>query len=211
MSLSAEWRRLRELDWRELDIKEAGGWPWSLQAACCLLVLGLTFAGMDWYLATPKVETLEQARRDEAQLLIDYRRQAALAAKLPAMEAQVMALEERLDSLLEMLPSGAEIPALIDDISKTALENQLSIETIRLREPVTQEHYIERPFDIRVRGDYHRIGAFLAGVAALPRIVTQHDFSLASVPGSEALELSMLARTYSYAPGARADDAEATP
>ena len=64
MNLSAEWRRLRELDWRELDIKEAGGWPWSLQLACCLLVLGLTCFAMDWYLAAPKVEALEQEVAD---------------------------------------------------------------------------------------------------------------------------------------------------
>jgi len=209
MNLSAEWRRLRELDWRELDIKEAGGWPWSLQLACCLLVLGVTCFAMDWYLAAPKVEALEQARREETQLLTAYGREAAQAARLPAMEEQVATLNARLDSLLEMLPSGAEIPALIDDISKTAVDNQLSIEAIRLREPVPKEHYIERPFDIRVRGEYHRIGAFLAGVAALPRIVTLHDFSLSPVDGGEQLELSMLARTYSYAPNANANDKEA--
>ncbi len=127
------------------------------------------------------------------------------------MEEQVATLNARLESLLEMLPSGAEIPALIDDISKTALDNQLSIEAIRLREPVPKEHYIERPFDIRVRGEYHRIGAFLAGVAALPRIVTLHDFSLSPVDDGERLELSMLARTYSYAPSAKASDEEASP
>lgn len=211
MNLSAEWRRLRELDWRELDIKEAGGWPWTLQVACCLLVLGLTCFTMDWYLATPKMEALEQARREETQLLNTFGREAAQAARLPAVEEQVAALNNRLDSLLEMLPSGAEIPALIDDISKTALDNQLSIEAIRLQEPVPKEHYIERPFDIRVRGEYHRIGAFLAGVAALPRIVTLHDFSLSPVGDSDQLELSMLARTYSYAPSANANGKEAAP
>lgn len=211
MNLSAEWRRLRELDWRELDIKEAGGWPWSLQVGCCLLVLGLTCSAMDWYLATPKVEALEQARREESQLLGDYRRKAAQAAKLPGIREQVTTLEGRLDGLLKMLPSGAEIPALIDDISKTAVENQLSIEAIRLRATVPQEHYIQRPFDISVRGDYHRIAAFLAGVAALPRIVTQHDFRLSPVEGGDQLELSLLARTYSYAPSATAGNGEATP
>lgn len=211
MNLSAEWRRLRELDWRELDIKEAGTWPWSLQVACCLLVLGVTCAAMDWYLATPKIEALEEARSEEAQLISDYRRKAAQAARLPGIREQVADLEERLDRLLEMLPSGAEIPALIDDISRTAVEHQLSIETIRLRAPVMQEHYVERPFDIRVRGDYHRIAAFLAGVSALPRIVTQHDFSLVPVEGSDQLELSLLARTYSYSPSARADGEEAAP
>ncbi|MBF8222351.1 type IV pilus inner membrane component PilO [Halomonas sp. 328] len=198
MSLSGEWRRLKELDWRELDLREAGGWPWSLQLICCLLVLGLTFAGMHWYLASPKAEELARAEREEQNLLRDYRSKAAQAANLPAMRERSAALDARLETLLEMLPSGAEIPSLIDNISETAIDNQLLIDAIRLRSPVTQEYYVEQPFDIQVEGDYHRIASFLAGVAGLPRIVTQHDFTLAPVAGGNRLRLSLLAKTYSY-------------
>ncbi|MBB3183803.1 type IV pilus assembly protein PilO [Halomonas fontilapidosi] len=200
MNLSTEFRRLRDLDWGELDIKESGGWPFLLQLICCLLVLGLTFAGMYWYLAAPKMEELEQAQREEQRLLRDYRSKAAQAANLPALREQVEELDQRLSALVAMLPGGPEIPALIDDISETALDNQLTIDFIRLRSPASQEFYTERPFDIRVRGDYHRIGSFIAGIADLPRIVTQHDFSLEPVGGGNRLQLSMLARTYSYRP-----------
>lgn len=202
MSLKGELRRLRELDWRELDIKEAGSWPWSLQLICCLLVLGLTFAGMHWYLAAPKAEALDRVRVEERQLLRDYQSKASQAANLPVMREQMADLEARMETLREMLPSGAEIPSLIDSISETAIDNQLIIDFIRLRSQVPQEHYIEQPFDIQVQGDYHRIASFLAGVAGLPRIVTQHDFTLAPVEGGsgQRLRLSMLARTYSYRP-----------
>ncbi|QJQ95074.1 MULTISPECIES: type 4a pilus biogenesis protein PilO [Halomonadaceae] len=197
MNVSGEWRRLRELDWRELDIKEAGGWPWSLQLACCLLAAGLAFAGMHWYLAAPKAGELAIAERQERELLSDYRSKAAQAANLPTMREQAEELDNRLQFLLKMLPTGAEIPSLIDNISETAIDNQLTIDVIRLRTPVEREFYIEQPFDIQVQGDYHRIAAFLAGVAGLPRIVTQHDFTLAPA-GPGQLRLSMLASTYSY-------------
>lgn len=200
MNLSTEVRRLRDMDWGELDIKESGGWPFLLQLICCVLVLGLTLAGMYWYLAAPKVEELEQAQREEQRLLRDYRSKSAQAANLPALREQVEELDERLAGLVAMLPGGPEIPSLIDDISETALDNQLSIDFIRLRSPALQEFYTERPFDIRVKGDYHRIASFIAGVADLPRIVTQHDFSLAPVDDGNRLQLSMLAKTYSYRP-----------
>ncbi|MCG6658379.1 type 4a pilus biogenesis protein PilO [Halomonas campisalis] len=207
MSLSAEMRRLRELDWRNLDIKESGSWPWSLQVLCCALVFGLTFAGIHWYLATPKQAELEQVRAEERELLRDYRLRAAQAARLPEMIEQMEVLEARMETLMAMLPSGAEIPSLIDSVSDLALDSQLSIDFIRLRTPVERDFYIERPFDIQVRGDYHRIATFLAGIAALPRIVTQHDLTLAPVEDGEGLRLSMLARTYSY----RDNDAEVAP
>ncbi|APE31281.1 pilus assembly protein PilO [Halomonas aestuarii] len=200
MNLSTEFRRLRDMDWGELDVKESGSWPFLLQLICCVLVIGLTVAGMYWYLAAPKVEELKQAQQEEQRLLRDFRSKSAQAANLPALRAQVEELDERLAGLVAMLPGGPEIPSLIDDISEAAIDNQLSIDFIRLRSPATQEFYVERPFDIRVRGDYHRIGSFIASVADLPRIVTQHDFSLSPTDGRNWLQLSMLAKTYSYRP-----------
>lgn len=200
MNLSTEFRRLRDMDWGELDIKESGGWPFLLQLICCVLVLVLTFAGMYWYLAAPRAEQLDQAQREEQRLLRDYRSKSAQAANLPMLREQVEELDARLEGLVAMLPGGPEIPALIDDISETALDNQLTIDFIRLRSPSPQAFYTERPFDIRVLGDYHRIASFIAGIADLPRIVTQHDFSLTPVEGDGRLQLSMLARTYSYRP-----------
>ncbi|WFM70817.1 type 4a pilus biogenesis protein PilO [Halomonas sp. CKK8] len=208
MSMKDEWRRLRTMDWGELDIKESGGWPFLLQLICCLLVLGLTLAGMYWYLAAPKAEELDQARAEEGRLIRDYQSKAAQAARLDVMREEMAVLEERMGVLREMLPTGAEVPSLIDNISEAAISNQLSIEFIRLRSPVSQEFYVEQPFDIRVQGDYHRIAEFLATVASLPRIVTQHDLMLEPMEGTggQQLQLSMLARTYSYR---QPDDEEA--
>ncbi len=199
MSLKGEVRRLRELDWGELDIKEAGVWPWSLQLLCCLLILGVTLFGMHWYLASPAKEELDRVRGQEAQLIRDYRSKAAQAANLEVMREDMQNLEIRMEVLREMLPTGAEVPSLLDNISEAAIDNRLDIDFIRLRDPLADEHYIERPFDIQVRGDYHRIATFLADVASLPRIVTLHDMTLvADDGGSQRLRLAMLARTYSY-------------
>ncbi len=198
MSLSAELRRLRDLDWRELDLREAGSWPVSLQVISCLLVFAAVFWLVQWFLVAPQAESLERARAQESELLGQYEAKAYQAANLPMMREQMDELESRMAELLQMLPTGAEVPTLIDNISDTALDNQLAIDFIRLRSPVPQEFYTEQPFDIRVRGDYHRIAAFLSGVAGLPRIVTLHDFTLVPVDEAGTLQLSMLAKTYSH-------------
>ncbi|GAB2780202.1 type 4a pilus biogenesis protein PilO [Halomonas shantousis] len=206
MNLQAEWRALRELEWRELDLKEAGTWPVSLQTICALLTFLLMFWGAQWYLATPKHETLERLRNEQQQLISQFEIKAFQAANLPQMHTQMAELEARMGSLLEMLPTGAEVPALLDDISGAALEQHLTIDFIRLKAPVTQEFYVEQPFDIQVQGDYHRIAAFVSSVAGLPRIVTLHDFTLTPVSDGK-LRLSMLAKTYSYREDTPAGDA----
>ena len=79
-----------------------------------------------------------------------------------------------------------------------------------------------------MRGSYHDIGAFVSDVAALPRIVTLHDFEIApDAPSSQpdatassqcdrdcfnagsTLRMSILAKTYSYVLRPAAGDREA--
>lgn len=198
MNIAKEFDRLKAVEWGELDIKESGSWPAMLQLICAVVLLALTFAGMYWYLVAPKVEALVGARDHEQQLLNQYRIKASKAVHLPTLQAQVERLDGRLEVLMEMLPSDAEIPSLLSSISQAGIANQLRIESIRRRPDVQKAFYIERPFDIRVTGDYHRISSFIAALADLPRIVTQHDFSLKPVAEGGLLQLSMVARTYSY-------------
>lgn len=196
--IDAEVRRLKSTDFRDLDLKEAGVWPVTLQAVLALIVLGALFWASHWFLAAPNAEDLERLRAQESQLLKQFEGKAFKAANLPAMREQMKELDSRMEQLLEMLPTDAEVPALLDDISETAISNQLEVEYIRLKPAENRDFYVEQPFDIKVRGDYHRIAAFVSGVAGLSRIVTLHDFVLTPVDKTDELELSLLAKTYNY-------------
>lgn len=196
---ATEWQRLREVDWRDLDIKEAGGWPWLLKVLSCLLALLVALSVMAWLVVSDQRDALASAQRQEVRLLSEYRSKASEAAFLPEMREQIASLEAQMASLRTMLPTDAEIPSLLDSISDAAVDNRLSIETIRLRPTQSQPHYVEQPLDIQVRGGYHQLARFVADISALPRIVTQHDFSLEPVEQrGDTLRLSLLARTYRY-------------
>ena len=62
-----------------------------------------------------------------------------------------------------------------------------------------KQFYIELPIKINAVGSYHDLGAFISGMAGLPRIVTLHDFDI-KTPGSATnrLQMSILAKTYRY-------------
>lgn len=198
MHLKREWQSLRELEWRDLDIQEVGRWPVSLQLLCggvVTVALGLVLYG---YLVMPAKQALIAAEEREQEQLAVYRDKAQRAVDLASLRASVSMRRARRDALLVMLPDDAEIPALIDAISGIARDNQLMVDAIRLREPTVKDFYIEQDFDIQVRGGYHHIAAFMAGVAGLSRIVTQHDFTLVPIGKEGELRLSMLARTYRY-------------
>jgi type IV pilus assembly protein PilO len=197
--LAQEWRQLREVDWQALELREAGGWPLLLKLLSCVLVLMLALAAMYGLVVREHRAALGDARQQEEQLLTTFEQKSAEASYLPRVQQQLATLDAKMLELRAMLPTSAEIPSLLDSINDAAVENRLSIDTIRLNSTVVHGYYIEHPFDIQVRGGYHQIARFVADMAALSRVVTQHDFTLAPVEGvSDTLRLSMLARTYSY-------------
>ncbi|XQU09245.1 type 4a pilus biogenesis protein PilO [Halomonas sp. LY9] len=194
-----EWERLQTLDWQALDVKEAGEWPALLKVLCGVLAFSVAFGGLGWWLVGEKRVSLEAAQRQEMRLLSEYRSKVSEAAFLPEVRDQLTALEEQMATMRAMLPTSAEIPSLLDSISDAAVNNQLSIETIRLRPTVRNTHYVEHPLDIQVRGGYHELAQFVADISQLARIVTQHDLALAPAEQSgDSLRMSLVARTYSY-------------
>ena len=62
-----------------------------------------------------------------------------------------------------------------------------------------KEFYAELPIAIRVKGSYHQFGNFVSGTAALPRIVTLHNFNISSPKkGETAMTMEATAKTYRY-------------
>ncbi|MDP3534390.1 MAG: type 4a pilus biogenesis protein PilO [Halomonas sp.] len=195
----SEWQRFQNLDWQALDIKEAGEWPSLLKGLCGVLAFLIMFGGISWWLVGEKREQLATEQRQEVRLLSEYRSKASEVAYLPEIQSQLATLEEQMVQMRAMLPTSAEIPSLLDSISDAAVDNRLTIETVRLRPTVSKTHYIEHPLDIQVRGGYHQLAQFAADISQMARIVTQHDLTLVPVDQQgDVLRLSLLARTYSY-------------
>src|SRR5690606_17808615 len=94
----------------------------------------------------------------------------------------------------------------IIDISQTALATGLSNELFRPGPETPKEFYAEKPITLRMVGSYHQFGAFVSGVASLPRVVilTMHDISLkprdktSGIRRDVPLELSGTVKTYRY-------------
>ncbi|REC94124.1 type 4a pilus biogenesis protein PilO [Kushneria indalinina] len=197
-----EWQRLRQIRLSELSFEEGGSWPWLLRVLVCGVVVLIVAFGAQWFLAAPVAREVEEAHAQVETLKSQYATRAFQAANLPLLERRMQELDVRMGTLLSMLPTDSEVPALLDDISDAARGQQLEIDFIRLASPEAHPFYITQPLDIQVRGDYHRLAAFISQVAELPRIVTLHDFTLAPANGEagEALVLSLQAETYRYEP-----------
>jgi type IV pilus assembly protein PilO len=112
--------------------------------------------------------------------------------------------EEHMQRLEQLIPSGEEVPDLLNMIATRAEGTRVQLALMRPEEDVASEFYRRVTYEMGVIGEYHEIGEFLAEVGSLPRIVTPIDLTLRR-RGDEGTELEAGFRIETYilpAPGA---------
>ncbi len=187
---------LKEL--KEIDFSNIGEASWGIKGLI-LLVAVAVIVGLAWYFVINDQRTeLERAESREQQLRAEFEDKQHRAANLPAYEAQLEEMERMFASLLELLPSSAEIPSLLVDISQTGLQAGLEIELFEPRGENRRDFYAEVPIRLRVRGNYEELAEFVSGVSALPRVVTMHDMHIRRGESDRDLVMDAVARTYRY-------------
>ncbi|MBT7335309.1 MAG: type 4a pilus biogenesis protein PilO [Gammaproteobacteria bacterium] len=199
MALQDSFDQLKSIDVNNLDFSNMGSWPGAVKAVMVVgLFLLILSAGYYWFI-TDKQAQLSRAESQEIKLRKSYEDKAQLAANLDALRIQKREMEEAFGALLRQLPSDTEVPGLLEDITRTAIDNDLQIESIDLQPEQRTEFYIELPMKIVVEGGYHKIGAFVSGAANLSRIVTLHDFMIEPLKGNlQQLRMEIVAKTYRY-------------
>lgn len=184
-------------DPNNLDLATAGSWPVGIKIITYLIVFAaIVAAGFHFYI-TDKNTQLERQQRKENELKQMYTAKARDVANLDALRKQMADVEERFAEMLRQLPTQNEVPGLLDDITRIGRESGLDIELIELQPEKKNKFYIELPIKITVGGTYHQMGQFVSGVAAIPRIVTLHDYKI--IPAENGrLTMDINARTYRY-------------
>jgi type IV pilus assembly protein PilO len=196
-------------DLRGLDRNNIGGWPKSVKTFFTGLVfVVIVFIG--WYVViSDQQDTLQSLAGREEALKNEFSDKQAKSVNLEALQQQLDEMKDMLRQLLRQLPSKTEMPELLVDVSQTALSAGLQQELFEPGTEVPKDFYAEKPIQLKMIGTYHQFGAFISGVASLPRVVilTMHDVSLTplnapakgSEPGpNQLLVLQGTVKTYRY-------------
>ena len=199
---------------RALDPRDPGRWPFAVRAGTVgvafLLLTILASYFFVWTDLNPQLQGLqdqEQALRDE------FRNKHAKATNLEVYKQQLGDIEKSFGAMLRQLPSKTEVDNLLVDISQTGLAAALDQKLFQPQTEARKDFYAERPIKIRFAGSYHQFGAFVSGIAALPRIVTLHDLKIEPVNktggGFDQLQMDLTAKTYRYLDDEEVAQAEA--
>jgi type IV pilus assembly protein PilO len=196
----------KKMSLKDLNFQNTGAWPKEYKIGFCAL-LALVIIGFSWWFwVTDKRDELANLDSQEASLRAEFETKQGRAANLEPLKQQLAQMEQQLQQMLRQLPSKTEMPDLIVDISQTALATGLQNKLFQPGPETPKEFYAEKPIQLRLVGTYHQFGAFVSGVASLPRVVilTMHDIALkpvnqaTGIKPNAALELAGTVKTYRY-------------
>ena len=192
---------------QQLDPKDIGRWP-LLFRALAVGVIFVVLTGVLIYMVPMRnqMPDLDRAKTEEVDLMRTFDERQRKAANFDQYRTQLKDMERSFGAMLRQLPGRTEVPSLLVDISQVGLSSGLQEKLFQPMPEVRKDFYAELPIRIRLTGSYHQFGAFVSGIAALPRIVTLHDISIAPETkdaGADRLTLDVTAKTYRYL-----DDAE---
>lgn len=200
MDLNKYVEQLQEFDINDIDWERVGVWPLFIRLLMFIVAVIVIFVGCHFLFIKERNQNIERLGVKETELRKSFESKAFEAANLEKYRLQMLEMEETFGALTARLPKDTEVPGLLEDIDDKGTDSRATINSVDLLAEKNAEFYIELPIKISMSGGFHEFGAFVSGVAGMPRIVTLHDFSIGqdSKKSGSALNMDITAKTYRY-------------
>ncbi|MGV8866810.1 MAG: pilus assembly protein PilP [Janthinobacterium svalbardensis] len=161
-----------------LSLKTASLWPLPARLACAALAGTLVAALLHATWLAGLVAAVQVAQAEEGRLRAGYLAAQARASQLPQWRAQRRQAGAELAQLERQLPDPQAMALLLTDINAAGQSRGLQVSLFKPGAARPQTPYVALPIAIQLRGGYHAMGALLADLARLARIVTVHELAL---------------------------------
>lgn len=204
MKLNINFQALGEnltAQFKELDTQDPSTWP-SLPKNLLLLGIVAVVVVALWFVwLTDVKDALAAEVNKEKGLRTEYTAKLSKSVNLPALKKKREQVMLYVSQIEKQLPSKAEMDALLSDINQSGLGRSLQFELFRPGSVAARDYYAELPIAVRVVGKYHDMGAFVADIANLSRIVTLNNLKVTPISASASekiLALEATAKTFRY-------------
>ncbi len=102
------------------------------------------------------------------------------SGNIETLRAQAAENRSALVVMRRLVPTGQEVPALLEEVSTAARRAGLDVGGVTPEPVIPGERFDTYRYTVTIIGGYHQFGAFLANVGSLPRIVAPVSFSIIS-------------------------------
>jgi type IV pilus assembly protein PilO len=159
------------------------------QRLVMVAVLALGLGGIYYqYVAEPQSVALDasEAHVDSLELANAKVAAAVNGGSANKIKAEAAAFRRDLDALRQLVPTGNEVPALLEQVSTAARRAGLDIGSVEPLPMIVGEEFDTYRYKISVAGSYHPLAEFLTNVGSLTRIIAPANLQLEPAPAQAA-------------------------
>lgn len=155
--------------------------PWYGQITAFVVVAAAGLVVAQQSLVIPRREAVAVRRQElvEGRLDLDAARQTA--SHRFELEAELHALELRLDRGRAVLGEAQDRSQLLRQLQTLAVQTSLSIRSFTPHAVLPQELHAEWPIHLELRGTYHNLGVFFDRVNKVSQVITISDLVIHAV------------------------------
>ena len=136
------------------------------------------------YAARQKTIEADVARVEQLQDANQVAAREFASGSIDQLRVQTAENRSALTVMRRLVPTGNEVPALLEEVSTAARRAGLDVGGVVPETVIPGEKYDTYRYTVTIIGGYHQFGAFLANVGSLARIVAPVNFSIISnIPG----------------------------
>jgi type IV pilus assembly protein PilO len=158
----------------------------------------------------PRRTEIEDAKQRLDDLDRSEHRMRLAAAALPAMQRELIALEQASREAKQAVVSDGGRLEVLSRVQDLARESGLTVSSFKIRPIVPQDGYVEHPTEFMLLGSYHDLGRFLASVSSLPELVALTELHITAQGNPSAggsVSIRCVATSYTIPPeGPALDD-----
>ena len=190
-------------DFRYLNPNDPGTWGPAPRAVALLLIFAIVI-GLAWFFVfDDQNNQLRRAESEEKSLQDQFLEKKRRAVNLDFYRQQREEVDRAFGTLLKQLPGKSEMEALLVEVNQAGLGRGLQFQLFRPNPEQKFEFYAVLPVSVRIIGNYHDLGAFVADIAQLPRVATLNNLAIKPSDGKNvenptALNFTGTVQTYRY-------------
>lgn len=157
------------------------------QAMLLVSIVALALVGLYYsYVYSPKGEqVVTLTERVDTLESRNMRARGELAkGNVEAIKAEVEMHSRDLEVMRQLVPTGNEVPALLEQVSTAARRVGLDLATVQPEPVIEGDQFDTYRYKISVTGGYHEVAEFLTNVGSLTRIIAPVNVALTPATSS---------------------------
>jgi type IV pilus assembly protein PilO len=144
-----------------------------------ILVVGVALWGVSEYLLLQPIKTQNDTKQARAaQLEKEVAPLRPFKEKVRALEADNRQLENQLENLRRIVPNEKEVDNFVRLLQTEASTAGVLVRRLTAKNPVSQQYYIEVPFEMELDGSYYDVMGFYDRLGKVERITNVSDLKM---------------------------------